>query len=79
MLQHAAARRADVRVAYGPAGVELRVRDDGTAGAGEVEEGRGLVGLRERVALYGGDLRAGRRRSGGFELRALLPVAELAA
>ncbi|MGZ4275122.1 MAG: sensor histidine kinase [Solirubrobacteraceae bacterium] len=79
VLQHAAARRADVRVAYGPAGVELRVRDDGTAGAGEVEEGRGLVGLRERVALYGGDLRAGRRRSGGFELRALLPVAELAA
>ena len=56
------------------------MRDDGVAGpdGAAVHEGRGLVGLRERVALYGGELRAGRRRAGGFELRVRLPVAEAA-
>jgi signal transduction histidine kinase len=79
VLQHAGSGHADVRVAYGPAGVELRVRDDGRAAPGEVHDGDGLVGLRERVALYGGELRTGRRRAGGFELRARLPVAEVPA
>jgi signal transduction histidine kinase len=76
VLQHAGAARADVRVSYGPTGVDLLVRDDGPSGTSEFSEGRGLVGLRERVALYGGELRAGRRRAGGFELRARLPVGE---
>ena len=75
VLQHAGTGRAEVRVAYGPTGVELRVRDDGGAAPESVQEGDGLVGLRERVVLYGGDLRTGRRRAGGFELRARLPVA----
>ena len=46
---------------------------------GPIRDGRGLVSLRERVALYGGELRAGRRRPRGFELRARLPVGEPAA
>ena len=36
--------------------------------------GHGLVGMRERVRVYGGELHAGRRRGGGFEVRALLPL-----
>ena len=75
VLQHAGAGRAEVLVAYGPTGVELRVRDDGGAAPEQVQEQNGLVGLRERVTLYGGELRTGRRRAGGFELRARLPVA----
>ena len=78
VVAHAHAARASVRIAYDPAQVELVVRDDGAAGAA-FREGAGIVGLRERVALYGGELRAGRGRDTGFELRATLPLAEAAA
>ena len=74
-MRHAAATRAVVRVDYEPQAVELVVSDDG-GGDGPIRDGRGLVGLRERVALYGGELRAGRPRPRGFELRARLPVGE---
>jgi signal transduction histidine kinase len=75
VMRHAAATRALVHVGYEPAAVELVVSDDGR-GAGAIHDGRGLINLRERVALYGGELRAGRRRPRGFELRARLPVGE---
>jgi signal transduction histidine kinase len=75
VMRHAAATRALVRVGYEPAAVEVVVSDDGR-GTGPVRDGRGLIGLRERVALYGGELRAGRRPARGFELRARLPVGE---
>jgi signal transduction histidine kinase len=78
VVRHAAATRATVRVDYEPQAVELVVSDDG-GGDGPIRDGRGLVNLRERVALYGGELRAGRRRPRGFELRARLPVGEPAA
>jgi signal transduction histidine kinase len=78
VMRHGAATRAVVRVGYEPAAVELRVTDDG-GGDGAAYDARGLVGLRERVAVYGGELDAGRRPQGGFELRARLPVGELAA
>ena len=79
VMEHARAGSAQVRVAYGAADVELRVRDDGAGAPNEpIAEGRGLVGLQERVGLYGGELRARRRRAGGFELRARLPVGERA-
>jgi signal transduction histidine kinase len=78
VARHAAATRALVRVDYEPEAVELVVSDDGR-GDGPILDGRGLVNLRERVALYGGELRAGRRRPRGFELRARLPVGEPAA
>jgi signal transduction histidine kinase len=73
-LRHGGAGRAEVTVRYRDEGVELEVRDDGAA-AGE----RSLLGMRERVALYGGDLHAGRRREGGHAVRARLPYAEVAA
>jgi signal transduction histidine kinase len=68
-LEQGAAGRADVIVRYAPDSVELEVLDDG-AGDGE----RPLLGVRERVSLYGGRLQAGRRRSGGHAVRAHLPV-----
>jgi signal transduction histidine kinase len=75
VMRHAAATQALVRVGYEPAAVELVVSDDGR-GAAVIRDGSGLVNLRERVALYGGELRAGRRLPRGFELRARLPVGE---
>ena len=79
VVRHAAATRALVRVDYEPEAVELVVSDDGSGGDGPIRDGRGLVNLRERVALYGGELRAGRLPPRGFELRARLPIGEPAA
>jgi signal transduction histidine kinase len=76
VVRHARASHASVRVTYDRRAVDLVVRDDGVAG-GPVRDGAGILGLRERVALYGGELRAG-RRAAGFELHARLPLAEAA-
>jgi signal transduction histidine kinase len=74
-VRHAGQARAEVQVHYGPDSIEVQVLDDGAgsatpAGAG----GHGLVGMRERVALYGGTFAAGARPEGGFAVRALLPT-----
>jgi signal transduction histidine kinase len=76
-IKHAAARHADVRVRYDGDHVEIEVCDDGrgAGGAAAPGGGHGLVGMRERVSIYGGDLEAGPRAEGGFRLRARLPVA----
>jgi signal transduction histidine kinase len=72
-LRHAGAAHASVVVRYRPGEVEVEVCDDGRGGpAGEA--GHGLIGMRERVALFGGELRAGPRPQGGFAVRARLPV-----
>ncbi len=64
-----------VRVRYGVDSLELEIVDDGDHGSVEVERGgHGLVGMRERVALYGDSLDAGRRPAGGFAVRVLLPI-----
>jgi signal transduction histidine kinase len=74
-LKHARAERADVLVRYGGGDIEVIVSDDGRgAGSGD-GGGHGLVGMRERVAVYGGELEAGPRPEGGYRLRARLPVA----
>ena len=77
-IKHAAARHAEVRVRYGADHVEIEVCDDGrgTNGADPIPNGggNGLVGMRERVSIYGGELEAGPRAEGGFRLRARLPV-----
>ena len=57
-LKHADARRADVTVRYGPEGLQLEVRDDGTGAETGDGRGRGLVGIRERVKIYGGEMAA---------------------
>jgi len=73
-LKHAKATHAEVLVRYDDGSVELVVRDDGTGGGNGDGGGHGLVGMRERVAVCGGELHAGPRPNGGFELRARLPV-----
>jgi signal transduction histidine kinase len=74
-LKHAGDARAEVHVRYGPDSLELEIVDDGAAGAAVATTGgHGLVGMQERVALYGGRLDAGRRPSGGFAVRVLLPI-----
>ncbi len=72
-LKHAGAGAgAQVRVTYAPAALEIDVRDDGR-GAAPAGAGHGLIGMRERVALYGGELEAGPRPEGGFGVHARLP------
>ena len=78
-IKHAAAGHAEVHVRYDDGHVEIEVCDDGR-GSGEAvaasgSGGHGLVGMRERVSVYGGELDAGPRAEGGFRLRARLPVA----
>jgi len=77
-LKHAGPAHAEVVVRYREGAVELEVIDDGRAGDGEAangkHQGHGLVGMRERVALYGGTLETGGRRGGGFAVRARLPI-----
>ena len=78
-LRHAGPAAADVRVRYLPEALEIEVLDDGASGAsaGVREGGRvghGLIGMRERAALYGGTLDTGPRPTGGFAVRAVFPV-----
>jgi len=73
-VKHANASRAEVVVRYENGRVELTVRDDGRGGGDGGGSGHGLVGMRERVSVYGGELEAGPLAGGGFRLRATLPV-----
>jgi signal transduction histidine kinase len=81
-LKHAGASRADVSLRYVEDAVELQVIDDGrgvlpvgTAGGDGEDGGHGLIGMRERVALFGGELTARPRSAGhGYEVRARIPL-----
>ena len=76
-LKHASTGQAWVRFRYSPGELEVRVTDSGAGrqAAEPVERpGHGLLGMRERVALYGGELSAGNRPGGGFEVWARIPV-----
>ena len=73
-LRHAHASHADVTVHYRPDELELEVADDGTGPATTNGHGHGLVGIRERVNIYGGEMSAGPAATGGFILSARLPV-----
>ena len=80
VVRHAGAEHATVRLTYDPRAVVVEVVDDGRGAAnGGGKAGHGLIGLRERVDLYGGDFEAGPRAEGGFGVRARLPVAGVAA
>jgi signal transduction histidine kinase len=80
-LKHADSAHATVTVSYEPNEVVLSIEDDGAArsgdGLGETGGGHGLVGMRERAALYGGLVQAGPRDTGGFAVRARLPTRPL--
>ena len=74
-LKHAGDARATVNVRYGPDSLELEVVDDGPGAAARTAGGgHGLVGMRERVALYGGRFDAARNPAGGFAVRVVLPI-----
>jgi signal transduction histidine kinase len=73
-IKHARAQRAEVLVRYEDGEVELTVSDDGRGGGDGDSGGHGLVGMRERVTVYGGKLEAGPRPEGGYRLRATLPI-----
>ncbi|HEU0305273.1 MAG TPA: histidine kinase [Gaiellaceae bacterium] len=74
-LKHARAEHAEVLVRYDDGHVELTVTDDGSGDGGGDSGGHGLVGMRERVSVYGGELQAGPLPEGGYRLRATLPLA----
>jgi signal transduction histidine kinase len=89
-LKHARARRADVVLRYRPTELLVRVSDDGhglaaalakpamssrsSSANGARQTGHGLLGMRERVTLYGGRLHTGPRSGGGYEVVAHLPL-----
>jgi signal transduction histidine kinase len=79
-LKHAGRASTEVVVGYRPDAVVIEIRDEGDDPAPAAEPfesgGHGLVGMRERVGLYGGEVEAGTRSGGGFVVRARLPFEE---
>jgi signal transduction histidine kinase len=78
VLKHAAAARAQVVIGYGDKEISIEVTDDGRRAAPKAAvdplgTGRGLTGVRERVAMLGGDFEVGRQPDGGFRVAARLP------
>jgi signal transduction histidine kinase len=73
-LKHSAASRADVHLRYWPDELELEIVDDGRpdGGSSSASGGLGLIGMRERAALHGGQLSAGPAAGGGFAVRVRL-------
>jgi signal transduction histidine kinase len=78
VLKHAGPARADVTIGCAQETVTIEVTDDGTGEPGRQAPrgGRGLAGMRERAAVFGGELRAGPQQGGGFAVRARLPLAD---
>jgi signal transduction histidine kinase len=73
-LRHAGPTRATVVLGYRPGALELRVRDEGRGSPHGVAAGQGIVGMRHRAALLGGEVTAGPGPDGGFQVTATLPV-----
>jgi signal transduction histidine kinase len=80
VMKHAGPARATVVVRYEPGALGLEIVDDGRGvnGRSEGRGGHGLVGMRERVAVYGGTLETGPKPGGGFRVVARLPYEETA-
>jgi signal transduction histidine kinase len=73
-LKHAHASNAFVTFHYTPDELQIEVRDDGEGRTTSDGLGHGLVGIRERVKIYGGEMTAGAAPEGGFVLGARLPI-----
>jgi signal transduction histidine kinase len=77
-IKHAGPARARVVVRYESDRIEIEVEDNGRGAAGELRNGKGpghgLVGMRERAALYGGRVKAGPRPGGGYSVKATIPL-----
>jgi signal transduction histidine kinase len=78
-LRHAGPARARVVLRYHPDDLELEIADDGPGTGDASSPGYGLIGVRERVSVYGGELHAGRRPEGGYALRVRLPLGSVRA
>ncbi|HEY2161360.1 MAG TPA: sensor histidine kinase [Solirubrobacteraceae bacterium] len=76
IVRHARARMATVRLSYSSDDVTVQIEDDGTGSVGESPDGggSGIAGMRERATALGGELDAGRLATGGFRVRARLPL-----
>ncbi len=77
-LKYAGCAQTDVVIRYRDRLLEIEITDEGSGdeprdGAG----GHGLIGMRERIAVYGGELEVGARAGGGFGVRARLPIDRL--
>ena len=72
--KHAGASNAEVTVSYRPDELQIEVRDDGHGGSTTAGPGHGLVGIRERVKIYGGEMSAGSANGSGFILNTRLPL-----
>ncbi|HET9242166.1 MAG TPA: histidine kinase [Gaiella sp.] len=75
-LKHASASQVDVTLRYAQDELEIEVRDDGRGTSRSDGLGHGLVGIRERVKIFGGEMSAGAAPEGGFFLRTRLPVGD---
>jgi signal transduction histidine kinase len=75
-LKHADASRAEVALEYARDELRIEVRDDGHGAAVRNGRGHGLIGIRERVKLYGGEMSTGSANGRGFTLSASLPMTE---
>ncbi len=74
-LKHAHATRVEIVVRHGDAALDVEIRDDGRAGGSNgTAAGHGLIGMRERVNVFGGSLAAGPAPGGGFSVAARLPL-----
>ena len=75
VTRHAMAQRATIRIDYRDEEIAIEIRDDGR-GSSTVEEGNGIAGMRERASALGGELEVESPASGGFVVRARLPMQE---
>ncbi len=83
VIKHGAASAAEVTISYCPDSVAVEVNDEGTGTPPDrvppprTGAGHGIIGMRERVAVYGGEFSAGPGPDGGFRVRARFPIAEV--
>ncbi len=80
MIKHAAATTAHVTISYGADSLAVEITDEGlaappgTAASATSSPGHGIIGMRERVAVFGGEFAAESRPGGGFRVRACFPT-----